>query len=164
MKNQSLEQLPPHDKEAEQSVLGACFHSPDAYYKAVEILKPSDFYKSPHKIIFSALIEWFKTNECVDVISLAEKLKKKNKLESAGDIEYLSQLEDYVPTATAVTHHSKIVKDMSVRRAVIAMCHDTSSAAYNYELNGDELLAKVNAGVLGLESQDEDSIASYKFI
>jgi len=164
MGTQSLDNLPPYNYEAEQSVLGACIHSPEAFYKAVEILIPEDFYKRAHKIIFYIFIEWFKTNECIDVLSIAERLNKANKLDDVGGREYLDKIEDYVPTSTAVTYHSKIVKDMSVRRTVIVMCENTLSAAYNQDLNGDELLEKVNSEALKLESPDSSGPVSYDFL
>ena len=72
----SLNKLPPYNKEAEQSVLGACLHSEDAIAKALEILSAEDFYKSTHKKIFSVMREQFEGNEPIDVLALADKLKK----------------------------------------------------------------------------------------
>ena len=77
----SLNKLPPYNKEAEQSVLGACLHSEDAIAKALEILREEDFYKSTHRKIFAVMRGQFEANEPIDVLALADQLKKKNELE-----------------------------------------------------------------------------------
>jgi replicative DNA helicase len=73
----SLNKLPPYNKEAEQSVLGACLHSEDAIAKVLEILREEDFYKSTHKKIFAVMRGQFEANEPIDVLALADQLRKK---------------------------------------------------------------------------------------
>ena len=53
----------------------------------------------------------FEANQPIDILGLADRMRQNNELESAGGINYLSQLEDFVPTATAVAHHAKIVRE-----------------------------------------------------
>ena len=162
----SLEKLPPHDKEAEQSVLGACIHSSDAFYKSIQILLADDFYKSNHRIIYSSMWEWFHANKTtnIDVLTLADSLKSRGKLEEIGGLEYLSKLEDYVPTATAVMHHSQIVKHKSIARAVIRMSSELLSLAYSNHLSPEELLGRVNSEALKLENPQNDDISDYNAI
>ena len=100
----SLDKLPPYNLEAEQSVLGACFKAEDALSKALEILSEYDFYKASHRIIFRNMQTLFEVNQPIDILGLADRLRQDNELEPAGGIEYLSQLEDFVPTATAIAH------------------------------------------------------------
>lgn len=166
MINPSLDKLPPYNLEAEQSVLGACIHSSEAFYKAVEIITADDFYKSTHKKIFSCMCEWFSKNKQVDidVLTLCDVLSACDSLTEVGGIEYISLLEDYIPTTTAVTHHSKIVKEKSVVRAVIKMCETLLRVAYEDQLPAEELLVKVNSEALKLENPDKENIRNYDFI
>ena len=106
----SLDKLPPYHLEAEQSVIGACFMAEDALPKALEILNEDDVYKAAHQKIFQNMRALFEVNQTIDILGLADRMRQNNELESAGGINYLSQLEDFVPTATAVTHHAKIVR------------------------------------------------------
>merc|ERR1712000_445905 len=89
----SLHKLPPHNLEAEQSVLGAIFKSNDALPKALEIIEADDFYRGPHHKIFKAMVELFEMSEPIDLLTLSERLRKNNELETVGGVEYLSQLE-----------------------------------------------------------------------
>ena len=112
----SLDKLPPYHLEAEQSVIGACFRAEDALSKALEILNEKDFYKAAHQKIFQNMRALFEVNQPVDILGLADRMRQNNELENVGGINYLSQLEDFVPTATAITHHAKIVREKKLRR------------------------------------------------
>ena len=74
----SLSKLPPYNKEAEQSVLGSCLHSSEAIAKALEVLSEEDFYKAANKKIFIVMREQFEANEPIDVLALADRLRKKD--------------------------------------------------------------------------------------
>ena len=102
----SLDKLPPYNLEAEQSVIGACFKAEDALSKALEILSEDDFYKVSHQTVFRNMRALFEVNQPIDMLGLADRMRQSNELEPAGGIAYLSQLEDFVPTATAVSHHA----------------------------------------------------------
>ena len=115
----SLHKLPPHNLEAEQSVLGAIFKSNDALPKALEIIQADDFYRGPHRKIFQAMMELFEMSEPIDLLILSDKLRKNKDLESVGGVEYLSLLEETVPTAAAITYHSKIVREKKILRDLI---------------------------------------------
>jgi len=166
MNNPSLDKLPPYNLEAEQSVLGACIHSSEAFYKALEIINTDDFYKSSHRKIFSSMQGWFSKNKQVDidVLTLCDVLSARDSLTEVGGIEYLSLLEDYIPTTTAVTHHSKIVKDKSIVRAVIKMSDSLLRVAYEDQLPAEELLVKVNSEALKLKNTKSGDIRDYDFI
>ena len=110
----SLNKLPPYNNEAEQSVLGSCLHSVDAIAKALEVLTDEDFYKAANKKFFVVMREQFEANEAIDVLALADRLRKRDELDNVGGLEYLSLLEDYIPTATAVSHHAKILREKKI--------------------------------------------------
>ena len=149
----SLNKLPPYNKEAEQSVLGACLHSEDAIAKALEILSSDDFYKSTHKKIFSVMREQFEGNEPIDVLALADKLKRKNELEEVGGIEYLALLEDFVPTSTAVTHHAKILREKKILRDLIQTATEIVSSGYSDSDDVDTLLDKAEQSIFEISEK-----------
>ena len=126
----SLSKLPPYNVEAEQSVLGACLKSIEAVAKALEVLKEEDFYKSSNQKTFLAIRELFEANESIDVLTIAEKLRKKSEYDAVGGIDYLDFLEGYVPTATAVIHHAKIVREKKILRDLIETATDIVTTSY----------------------------------
>ncbi len=110
--------LPPHNIEAEQSVLGAILLDSDSLLIASDILDPQDFYRKSHRIIYGALIDLYQLGETVEAVSLSERLKAKGEIEKIGGISYLSTLVGIVPTSAAIRHHAKIVKEKSALRRV----------------------------------------------
>ena len=149
----SLNKLPPYNKEAEQSVLGSCLHSSEAIAKALEVLSEEDFYKAANKKIFIVMREQFEANEPIDVLALADRLRKKDELENVGGLEYLSLLEDYVPTATAVSHHAKILREKKILRDLIQTATDIVSNSYSDKDDVDTLLDKAEQSIFQISDK-----------
>ena len=149
----SLNKLPPYNNEAEQSVLGSCFHSSEAIAKALEILSEEDFYKAANKKIFITMREQFEANESIDVLTIADRLRKKDELDNVGGLEYLSFLEDYVPTATAVNHHAKILREKKILRDLIQTATDIVSNSYSDKDDVDTLLDKAEQSIFEISEK-----------
>ena len=149
----SLSKLPPYNNEAEQSVLGSCLHSTEAIAKALEVLTEEDFYKAANKKIFIVMREQFEANEPIDVLALADRLRKKDELDNIGGLEYLSLLEDYVPTATAVTHHAKILREKKILRDLIQTATDIVSNSYSDKEDVDTLLDKAEQSIFEISER-----------
>jgi len=113
------EKIPPQNLDAEISVLGAMMLEKEAIPKVVELLTGDDFYKNAHKEIFKSVISLYDRGEPVDLVTLANELKKGGDLERIGGATYLTSLLDSVPTAANVEYYAKIVKDKSLLRAII---------------------------------------------
>ncbi len=123
--------VPPHDLDAEKSVLGAVLLEPDALVKVIEFLMPGHFYKDAHATIYSAMVSLYENREPVDLITLPDQLKKMKALKSCGGTAYLSELVNFVPTASNIEHYGRIIKDHATRRdllstagKIIRMTHD----------------------------------------
>ena len=57
------DRTPPHNNEAEQSVLGSILLQPSALISAMEFIQASDFYRRSHQLIFQAMIDLNEKNE-----------------------------------------------------------------------------------------------------
>ena len=73
-----MERMPPQNIEAEQAVLGAVLIKKEALTEVQEVLKPEDFYREAHRIVYSAMEDLFINNEAVDLVTLTEQLRKKD--------------------------------------------------------------------------------------
>ena len=111
--------VPPHSAEAEASVLGALLLDKDAIIAVAEFLLPDDFYDERHKDIYEAILSLYEERVPVDVLTVAEKLKKQKDLKRVGGASYLTDIANKVPTAAHVEHYGKIVKDQAVKRALM---------------------------------------------
>ena len=134
------ERIPPQNIEAEISVLGAVLQDPQALLKAMEILRPSDFYKEAHRRIFSACVDLFERSEPVDLVTLANELMRRKQLEEVGGSSTLSAYVDAVPTAANVAHHARIVKDKALLYALIQKGTAVVSRAYSDKEDVNEVL------------------------
>jgi len=114
-----LEKVPPQNLEAEQSVLGATLIEREAIGKTIEVLSESDFYKESHREIYSAILDLFEKNEPVDLVTIAEELRSRGKLDQIGGPAYITALINSVPTAGNVEYYAKIVREKSTLRDLI---------------------------------------------
>lgn len=111
--------VPPQNIEAEQSTLGAMLLDRAAIEKAAEILDRDDFYRDAHQELFEAITALAQRDEPVDLITVQEELRNRDKLESVGGLPYLTALFDTVPTASNVEFYAKIVQDKATLRRLI---------------------------------------------
>lgn len=116
--------IPPHDLDAEQSVLGAMLDSPSAVDVASEILRADDFYKPAHGRVFESITELTIRGERADAVTVADDLRRRGLLEHIGGKPYLLGFLGAYPTASSARHYASIVRSHSARRALISAGHD----------------------------------------
>ncbi len=109
----------PHNLEAEQSVLGAMFLDRQALVLASELLRPEDFYSEAHRRVFQAALAVFERGAPVDLVTVAEELRRHDAFEAVGGLSYLTELAAFVPTAAHVEHYARIVRDRALLRSLI---------------------------------------------
>lgn len=129
----SLEKLPPQNIEAEMAVIGSMLIEEDAISLVLEILRADDFYKEPHRKIFSGIVKLYDQRKAVDLITLVESLKNDNVLEEVGGASYLAGLTNVVPTAANILHYAKIVKEKNILRQLINHATQIVTDAYQTE-------------------------------
>ncbi len=136
----SLRKLPPQALQAEQAVLAAILLANPAINRAVELLKPDDFYKESHRKIFSVMLDLNARNEAIDLITLTDALRAKDQLEAVGGASYLAELLNSVPTAANVQFHAGIVHEKSLLRSLINISTDIATQCYDAQQKADVLL------------------------
>ena len=116
---QAVDRLPPHNLDAEQSVLGSLLIDRDAIIHVASFLKPGDFYRAAHSLIYQAVLDLYNRREPPDLITLVDELRRADRLEDAGGESYLSDLIVSVPTAVHVVEYSRIVERTATLRRLI---------------------------------------------
>ena len=114
-----LSKTPPHDIDAEESILSAIFINNDSLLDIIDILSFEDFYKGAHKKIFKVIIELANKEEPADLVTVANRLKEKDELESIGGAAYLAAISDAAPIAVNAVHYAKIIKGKASLRQLI---------------------------------------------
>jgi replicative DNA helicase len=149
----ALDRLPPQNIEAEQAVLGAVMLENEALASVVEILTPEDFYKDSHKKTFLAMLDLYKKNEPIDLITLTEQLSRKEQLEEIGGASYLSSIVNQIPTSANIKYHSKIVKEKALLRGLIKTATEIVSMGYEEGMEVNELLDIAETKVFSLSEK-----------
>ena len=111
--------VPPQNLDAEQSLLGAMMLSKDAIALIISKIRPDHFYRSAHSHIFQAIINLYKKNEPIDLVTVSNELKKTGVLDEAGGRSYLADVLDSVPSASNALHYSDIVFDKAILRRLL---------------------------------------------
>jgi replicative DNA helicase len=125
----------------------------DALLKALDILRSEDFYYDAHRIVFESIAELFEEDKACDLVTLAEKLRQKGKLEAVGGMDYLAQLVNVVPTAANVEYYARIVEEKSIVRALINLCTRIIRECYEAGAEASELLDRAQNLVLQLSQK-----------
>ena len=129
-RQESIQRLPPQNLGAEQALLGASLLENYTLNKILDIISPQDFYRASHQQIFSAMVELWEKNEPIDVITLSDKLRTKNQLDSVGGLSYLIELNDSIPTSAGATSYAKIIWGKARLRSLIGVATKIVGAAY----------------------------------
>ena len=114
-----MNDVPPQNLEAEESVLGALTLSENAVGAVPDVLEPSDFYRESHGLIYQAALGLFARSESVDVITPHPELEQSDLLERAGGKGRIYELAKIVPASANVKRYAEIVKEKSNLRGLI---------------------------------------------
>ncbi|MFN2517508.1 MAG: DnaB-like helicase N-terminal domain-containing protein, partial [Jatrophihabitantaceae bacterium] len=132
------DRTPPQAVEAEQSVLGAMMLSKDAIADAVEVVRPVDFYRPAHQLVFDAILDLYGRGEPADPITVSAELTHAGQLVRVGGANYLHTLVNTVPTAANAGYYAQIVAERAVLRRlvtagtrIVQMGYDTASGSAN---------------------------------
>ncbi|MCH8884357.1 MAG: replicative DNA helicase [SAR324 cluster bacterium] len=117
----------PHDKEAEQGVLGAIIHNNEAFYQAAEILQPDHFFSPAHRELFQAMQGLTEQQDPIDEITLGNYLKSRSKLEPVGGLIYIAELVDMTPITANVLVYAEIVREKFQLRQLIGAGLDVAA-------------------------------------
>lgn len=142
MNEPMMDRVPPHNREAEQSVIGAIFLEPQALITASEILMADDFYSNAHKIIFETMLRLSDQGKAIDVVTVTEELSAKKEIEDVGGLSYLLELANAVPTAANVAHYAKIVEEKALLRRLIRVATKIVEDGYTREDEVEALLGE----------------------
>ncbi|MBQ9992191.1 MAG: replicative DNA helicase [Firmicutes bacterium] len=132
--------IPPYSQEAEQALLGAGLLDKEAVETALEHIRPEDFYREEHRIIFACQRALVLRGEPCDLVTVSAELNKNGQMERAGGIAYLASLANIVPATSSAAYYAKIIAEKSLIRALIKAGAKISEEGLNGTVSGDELI------------------------
>ena len=125
--------VPPHSRDAEQAVLGGLMLDSNAWYDVSDVLQLEDFYFPEHRQVFEAIVEQDKQSKPIDVLTLADALIARGKLDAAGGADYLGDLAENARGTANLRHYAEIVRDRAVLRSLISAGNKIIDTCYNTE-------------------------------
>lgn len=127
----AFDRLPPQNLEAEQATLGSMLVASAAAEQALEILKPEDFYREAHQVIFNRIWGLMERGEPIDLVTLTDELRSHGQLDSVGGLAYLTNLLDSTPTAANAEYYARIVEEKAILRRLIEASSEIAALGYN---------------------------------
>ncbi|HLT20560.1 MAG TPA: replicative DNA helicase, partial [Thermomicrobiales bacterium] len=115
----AADHLPPHNLDAEQSVLGALLSDRDAIIHVASFLRAGDFYRRAHSLIYEAILSLYNRREPTDLVTLVDELTRQGVIEDVGGEAYLAELIAATPTTVHAEYYARIVTRTAVRRRLI---------------------------------------------
>ena len=142
--------IPPHDSEAEKSILGAILIDKDAIVDIAVLLKPEMFYSENNGKIYEAMMTLYENRDPIDALTVANWLKGEKVLDKVGGRPYLAALSNEVPVASHAVKYAQIVREKYIKRMLISSGAQMGELAFDDGKPLSEILDKAEQSVYAL--------------
>ena len=123
--------VPPHSIEAEASVLGGLLLDNSAWEKIGDMVRPNDFYRADHRVIFESIAKLIDGGRPADVVTVYEALQSIGRADEVGGVAYLNTLAHETPSAANIRRYAEIVRDRSILRYLVSVSDQIATQALN---------------------------------
>src|SRR6476659_4878577 len=148
--------VPPHNLEAEKSVLGAVLLDERHLYSLLveEHLRPDHFYREQHGAVFAAMLELHETDRKIDHLTVAETLRAYGTLEDVGGPEAIEELAGWVPAAGHAREYGRIVRDNAQMRALLTASYEIQASVLSREAPARDLVERAERSMREVAHDD----------
>jgi replicative DNA helicase len=140
---------PPHNRDAEEAVVGAVFKHGLALADVVTFLKPQHFYHPPYRYVYAAMVALFERGASIDYHTVAAELEHRGTFQAAGGLIGLAELNIATPTSAHITYYAQIVADHALRRRFIDAAQQVAELAWDVRQEVETVRQRSEALVLG---------------
>lgn len=148
--DEAVQKLPPHNLEAEKSVIGSLLIDRDAVIRIASFVKPEDFFRASHALIYQAILDLYNRREPADFVTVIDELERREKLESVGGVAYLTELLNAVPTAVHIEYYGRIVERTATLRRLIDAGTEIVSVGFDGSIDVEEALDQAERAIFGV--------------
>jgi len=148
--------VPPHNLDAEKSVLGAVLLDERHLHALLveEQLRPEHFYREQHGAVFGAMLELYEGDSKIDHLTVSERLRHHGKLEEVGGAPAIDELAGWVPAAGHAREYGRIVRDNAKLRALLTASYAIQASVLAREAPARELVEQAERSVLEVATDD----------
>ena len=144
--------LNPHDDDLESVILGACLTETTAMVLVGDKLSPEMFYETKFGEIYAALLSMYHSGKAIDLVTVRAELASRGKLEAVGGAYELVRLAGRVASSAHLEYHALILRQMYIRREMIAGLHTLLASAADESVDLSDALADLHRLAGHLES------------
>jgi replicative DNA helicase len=144
---------PPHDDQAEQSLLGAILIDKDTMIDVAEFLRGEHFYSDKHAMVYESMVKLFESHEPIDVVTVTAALKKAGNLTKVGGHVYITELVTTVPTSAHAVQYAKIIHEKYIKRSLISTAREITEKAMGDEGEAREILDGAEQLIFSISQQ-----------
>ncbi len=157
--------IPPHNIEAEQSVLGSILIKNEGFLRVNEFISAKDFYRDSHKTIFTAMSELFDRSEPHDLVTLTSYLSDTKQIEAIGGASYLATLTSIVPVTANIESYARIIRQKSILRSLISTTSDIANRCFEEQDDIEQLVDEAEQSIFEIAgSKSSSEFASLRTI
>ena len=143
----------PHNREAEEAVVGAVLINPEAYYDLAQFLRADDFYIVRHRWIWEAFTRLHEKRTPVDFLTVSEELESAGQLEEIGGPAYLTALLNQVPTSLHAEAYGKMVEAAAIRRRLLTSANSIATLAYNEQESVENVIEESEKAIFNVSER-----------
>ena len=123
--------IPPHNLEAEESLLGSILIDQEALAKVLDMIRPEDFYKESHRLLYETFLDLFERHQPIDILTIGNRLEEKKLLDRIGGRTTLVELANRVTTASHIKNYAEIVQKKATLRRLLSAASNIIELGYN---------------------------------
>jgi replicative DNA helicase len=144
------DRIPPQALDVERTVLGSMLIDGQAAVNAMDLLDDSCFYSNANKQIFICMREMFEKNIPIDIITLADMLRKKGTLEEVGEETYLAELAECIATSSNMEYYSGILIEKATLRSLVTIAGEITTDCFDHEKEPQNVLDSAEAKIFSI--------------
>jgi len=161
------EKIPPHNTDAERSVLGSAMLNRDALFDVIEIVSPDDFYNKANQEIFSAMRDMYNTGKACDIVTVTEELKKRGTLAASGGSAYISALTSEIPSTVNAAEYARIIAEEAALRRLIQASEEIRESCFDQKDTSEDIMDDAEKKIFAIaesgQKRDYTSIKDVMF-
>lgn len=143
----------PHNREAEEAVLGSILINPEAYFDVADFLRAEDFYIHRHRWIWECFTHLHETRTPIDFLTVTNELDSRGQLEETGGPAYLTYLITNVPTSLHAEAYGRMIEAASIRRQMMAAANEIAKLSLKEDTSVDSIMDEAEKAIFGVSER-----------
>lgn len=146
-------QSQPHNRQAEEAVLGSILVDPEAYFDVAQFIKPDDFYIIRNRWIWEAFTHLHEQRVPIDILTVVQELEKQGQLSEVGGPAYVMALINQTPSSLNAEAYGRLVEESAVRRRMLIAANELAKLAYDQKKSVDTIMDEAEKSIFNISER-----------